>query len=64
MENNNVVPDDIIKIQKKIATFEKGSRNYNKYIKILRKRVKNHLIRNRTNSNINTIEEIKKMSNN
>ena len=62
MLEKNVIPEDIIKIQKKLATFEKGSRNYNKYLKILRKHVKNHMMHNRTRSNINTIQQIKKLS--
>ena len=28
-----VIPDDILKIQKKLASFEKDSRNYKKYTK-------------------------------
>ena len=29
------IPDDIIKIQKKLISFEKNSRNYKKHTKIL-----------------------------
>ena len=32
---SEVIPDDILKIQKKLASFEKDSRNYKKYTKIL-----------------------------
>ena len=46
----------------KLATFEKGSRNYKKYTKILRKHIKNNNMRNRINSDINSIEQIKKLS--
>ena len=28
----NTIPTDILKIQKKLASFKKGSRNYNKYV--------------------------------
>jgi hypothetical protein len=62
MEENSSIPSDILKIQKKLATFEKGSRNYNKYVKILRKHIKNHTMRKRVTSNINTIEQVKKLS--
>ncbi len=62
MEHNNAIPDDILKIQKKLATFKKDSRNYNKYIKILRKHIKNHTMKKRIESNINTIEQVKKIS--
>ena len=58
----NLITDNIIKIQKKLATFEKGSRNYKKYTKILRKHIKNNNMRNRINSDINSIEQIKKLS--
>ena len=30
---NNSIPEDIIKIQKKLASLEKDSRNYKKYSK-------------------------------
>lgn len=57
-EKSSAIPEDIIKIQKKLATFEKGSRNYNKYTKILKKHIKNHNMRNRVKSHINTIDKI------
>lgn len=59
---NNAIPSDIIKIQKKLATFEKGSRNYNKYTKILAKHVKKHNMRKRVISHIKTIENIQKLA--
>ena len=61
MENNSI-PSDIIKIQKKLATFEKGSRNYNKYTKILAKHVKKHTMKKGIISHIKTIETIQKIS--
>jgi predicted DNA-binding protein YlxM (UPF0122 family) len=60
--STNLITDNIIKIQKKLATFEKGSRNYKKYTKILRKHIKNNNMRNRIKSDINSIEQIKKLS--
>lgn len=62
---NNAIPDDILKIQKKLATFDVGSRNYKKYTKILAKHIKTHTMKKRVNSHIKTIEtieEIKKKS--
>ena len=61
-ENANTVPTDILKIQKKLATFEKGSRNYEKYTKILRKHIKAYTMKKRLQSNINTIDAIKEIS--
>lgn len=61
MENRSI-PSDIIKIQKKLATFEKGSRNYNKYTKILAKHVKKHTMKKRVISHIKTIENIQKIA--
>jgi len=52
------IPSDILKIQKKLSTFEKDSRNYKKYTKILAKHIKNHNMKNRVKSNIKTIENI------
>ncbi|NVJ54378.1 hypothetical protein CRV01_08205 [Arcobacter sp. CECT 8983] len=60
MENNSI-PKDIIKIQKKLCSFEKGSRNYIKYTKILNKHLKKHAMKKRVLSNIKTIEAIKKI---
>ncbi len=63
MENSStIIPTDILKIQKKLATFEKGSRNYEKYSKILRKHIKAYTMKKRLQSNINTIEAIKEIS--
>lgn len=52
------IPEDILKIQKKLATFEKGSRNYKKYSKILSKHIKKHSMLRRLSSHINTIEKM------
>lgn len=60
MENNSV-PQDIIKIQKKLASFEKDSRNYKKYTKILAKHIKSHTMKKRVISHIKTIEIIEKI---
>lgn len=57
----NIIPEDILKIQKKLATFEKNSRNYKKYTKILAKHIKSHTMRKRVNSHIKTIESIEKI---
>ncbi len=62
MEPNNSIPDNILKIQKKLCTFEKGSRNHKKYLKILAKHIKKHNMRKRVNSNIKTIEAIQEIS--
>jgi hypothetical protein len=59
---DNIVPDDILKIQKKLATFEKGSRNYKKYSKILAKHLKKLMMKKRVTSHIKTIEHIEKIS--
>ena len=55
---NNSIPDDIIKIQKKLALFEKDSRNYKKYTKILAKHIKSHTMKKRVVSHIKTIETV------
>ena len=54
----NTIPEDILKIQKKLATFEKDSRNYKKYTKILAKHIKAHTMQKRVNSNIKSIEVV------
>lgn len=59
-----VIPDNIIKIQKKLASFEKGSRNYKKYTKILAKHIKKHSMKRRVTSHIKTIESMEKISQN
>ena len=58
---NNSIPQDIIKIQKKLALFEKDSRNYKKYTKILAKHIKTHTMKKRVNAHIKTIESIDKI---
>ncbi len=58
---NNSIPQDIIKIQKKLSLFEKDSRNYKKYTKILAKHIKSHTMKQRVNSHIKTIETIEKI---
>ena len=58
---NNSIPEDIIKIQKKLSTLEKDSRNYKKYTKILAKHIKSHTMKKRVNSHIKTIENIEKI---
>ena len=55
------IPEDILKIQKKLATFEKDSRNYKKYTKILAKHIKKYSMKKRVSSHIRTIENIEKM---
>ena len=52
------IPQDILKIQKKLATFEKDSRNYKKYTKILAKHIKTHTMQKRVNSHIKSIEVV------
>jgi len=59
---NNIIPKDIIKIQKKLATFEKDSRNYKKYTKILAKHIKAFSMKKRVNSHIKTIESVEKIA--
>ncbi len=61
MNNKSLIPDDILKIQKKLCGFEKGSRNYKKYSKILAKHIKTHNMKMRVNSNIKTVEVIKEL---
>lgn len=61
MNKKFVIPSDILKIQKKLASFDKDSRNYKKYTKILAKHIKNTNMKNRVKSNIQTIEAIQKL---
>jgi len=56
------IPKDILKIQKKLASFEKGSRNHKKYTKILSKHIKKFTMKKRVTSHIKTIESIEKIS--
>ena len=58
------IPDDIIKIQKKLISFEKDSRNYKKYTKILAKHIKTHTMKKRVSSHIKTIETIEAIKSN
>ena len=58
MNNKFEIPSNILKIQKKLSTFEKDSRNYKKYTKILGKHIKNYNMKKRVVSNIKTIETI------
>jgi len=58
---NDSIPEDIIKIQKKLTTLEKDSRNYKKYTKILAKHIKTHTMKKRVNAHIKTIESIDKI---
>jgi len=51
-----IIPQDILKIQQKLSTFEIGSRNYRKYQKILQKHIKKYMMKQRTNSYIKSIE--------
>jgi len=62
MNNKDSIPSDILKIQEKLCTFKVGSRNHKKYMKILRKHIRNNNMKRRVNSNIKTIEAIKKIS--
>ena len=61
---DNSIPEDILKIQKKLASYEKGSRNYKKYTKILAKHVKRFTMKKRVSSHIKTIESVQKISEN
>ena len=59
---SSIIPEDIIKIQKKLVTFEKDSRNYKKYTKILAKHIKSFSMKKRVNAHIKSIETIEKIS--
>ena len=59
---NSSIPENIIKIQKQLALFEKDSRNYKKYTKILAKHIKTYTMKKRVNAHIKTIESIEKIS--
>jgi hypothetical protein len=61
MQTTNSIPSDILKIQKKMCEYENNSRNYKKYKKILAKHIKKFSMQKRVNSNIKTIETIKKL---
>ncbi|MCT7484577.1 hypothetical protein [Aliarcobacter cryaerophilus] len=59
---SEVIPDDILKIQKKLASFEKDSRNYKKYTKILAKHIKSHTMQQRVKAHIKVIETVKTLN--
>lgn len=59
---DNSIPQDILKIQKKLASYERGSRNYKKYTKILAKHIKRFTMKKRVSSHIKTIETVEKIS--
>lgn len=61
MNIESSIPSDIIKIQKKLCEFEKDSRNYKKYKKILSKHIKDYNMKKRVNSNIKTIEKVQEL---
>jgi EAL domain-containing protein (putative c-di-GMP-specific phosphodiesterase class I) len=61
---HNIIPEDILKIQKKLVSFEKDSRNYKKYTKILAKHIKSHTMKKRVVSHIKTIETVKTIEKN
>ena len=56
------IPDDIIKIQKKLISFEKDSRNYKKYTKILAKHIKSHTMQQRVKAHIKVIETVQTLN--
>ena len=58
---NSSIPENIIKIQKKLASLEKDCRNYKKYTKILAKHIKSHTMKKRVNAHIKSIESIEKI---
>ena len=62
MDVTSSIPEDILKIQQKLCTFEKGSRNHKKYLKILAKHIKKNNMKKRVTSNIKTIEVIQEIS--
>ena len=62
MNISNSIPENILKIQRKLSTFDKDSRNHKKYLKILAKHIKKYSMKKRVNSNIKTIEVIQKIS--
>lgn len=59
---NNIIPEDILKIQKKLVLFKKNSRNYKKYSKILAKHVKKYTLEMRAKSHSRTLDMAKKIS--
>lgn len=61
VEYKNTVPENILKIQKKLVSYEVGSRNYKKYQKILAKHIKKHTMQKRVISHINSIEKLQEL---
>ena len=61
MEAKSSIPNDILKIQKKMCEYKINSRNYLKYKKILSKHTKKYAMQRRVTSNIKTIETIQKL---
>ena len=59
--SDNIIPEDILKIQKKLASFKKDSRNYKKYTKILAKHIKRFTMKKRVTSHSKTIETVEKI---
>jgi len=64
MDTKNSIPNDILKLQKKLCEYKIGSRNYLKYQKILSKHIKTYTMKKRVNSNINTIKKIEEIGKN
>ncbi|TLT08752.1 hypothetical protein FE243_02295 [Aliarcobacter thereius] len=58
---SEIIPENILKIQKKLASLEKDSRNYKKYTKILAKHIKACTMRKRVNAHIKSIETIQNL---
>ncbi|WP_066180557.1 MULTISPECIES: hypothetical protein [Arcobacteraceae] len=58
---SEIIPENILKIQKKLATLQKDSRNYKKYTKILAKHIKSHTMKKRVNAHIKSIETIQSL---
>jgi len=61
---DNSIPEDILKIQRKLTTYKIGSRNYKKYTKILAKHIKKFTMKKRVISHIKTIETVEEIHEN
>ena len=59
---SEIIPENILKIKKKLASFEKDSRNYKKYTKILAKHIKTHTMQKRVKSHIKVIETVQTLN--
>ncbi len=59
---SEIIPENILKIQKKLATLQKDSRNYKKYTKILAKQIKSHTMQQRVKAHIKAIETIQNLN--